>query len=278
MVLVFAIGMLAQCGGRDENVLPPHTASPTQERTAPATPSPTEKEPVDSDGDGVADDLDDYPDDPSRHSADDRDGDGVPNGADAAPDDPTISAWPTGVVSRVVDGDTIDVVGSGRIRLIGIDTPEVGQCGFQASKDLMEWLVEGETVTLIPGARDDRDIYDRLLRYVEVDGGRDVGREMIASGWAIARYDSRDGYGAHPREADYIALDARVPNNTCSSPAPVPAPARASDCDLSYPTVCIPPHPPDLDCGEVSYRRFTVLAPDPHGFDRDRDGIGCESG
>jgi micrococcal nuclease len=43
-------------------------------------------------------------------------------------------------------------------------------------------------------------------------------------------------------------------------------------------TVCIPPRPPDLDCGEISYRRFQVLSPDPHGFDGDNDGVGCESG
>ena len=48
-------------------------------------------------------------------------------------------------------------------------------------------------------------------------------------------------------------------------------------CDPAYPTVCIPSKPPDLDCGEISFRRFKVLPPDPHGFDGDNDGIGCES-
>jgi hypothetical protein len=47
-------------------------------------------------------------------------------------------------------------------------------------------------------------------------------------------------------------------------------------CDPSYPGVCIPPRPPDLDCPQISYTNFTVLPPDPHGFDRDGDGIGCE--
>ncbi len=47
-------------------------------------------------------------------------------------------------------------------------------------------------------------------------------------------------------------------------------------CSPSYPTVCIAPYPPDLDCGQVPHRRFRVLRPDPHGFDRDRDGVGCE--
>jgi micrococcal nuclease len=41
--------------------------------------------------------------------------------------------------------------------------------------------------------------------------------------------------------------------------------------------VCIPPSPPDLDCADVSFRRFRVLAPDPHRFDLNHDGVGCES-
>jgi len=48
-------------------------------------------------------------------------------------------------------------------------------------------------------------------------------------------------------------------------------------CDPHYPTVCIPTYPPDLDCGEISFKRFDVLQPDPHRFDGDKDGIGCES-
>jgi hypothetical protein len=67
--------------------------------------------------------------------------------------------------------------------------------------------------------------------------------------------------------------------------APVPAagegtpPPLASgvNCSPAYPTVCIPPPPPDLDCGDIPYRRFTVLPPDPHHFDGDHDGIGCQS-
>ncbi|MEM3081121.1 MAG: phospholipase D family protein [Nitrososphaerota archaeon] len=49
------------------------------------------------------------------------------------------------------------------------------------------------------------------------------------------------------------------------------------NCDPSYPDVCIPPPPPDLDCSDIPYRNFRVLPPDPHNFDRDRDGIGCET-
>ena len=49
-------------------------------------------------------------------------------------------------------------------------------------------------------------------------------------------------------------------------------------CDPSYPDVCISPPPPVLNCLNVfPDRNFRVLPPDPHGFDGDRDGKGCEA-
>lgn len=62
------------------------------------------------------------------------------------------------------------------------------------------------------------------------------------------------------------------------TPVP-PTPTRnPALCAAEYPTVCIPPPPPDLNCGDITFRRFTVLPPDRHNFDTDNDGIGCESG
>jgi hypothetical protein len=49
-------------------------------------------------------------------------------------------------------------------------------------------------------------------------------------------------------------------------------------CDSSYPDNCIPPAPPDLDCVDVGITNFRVLSPDPHDFDRNNDGVGCERG
>lgn len=56
-----------------------------------------------------------------------------------------------------------------------------------------------------------------------------------------------------------------------------PTYSNYQNCDPSYPDVCIPPYPPDLDCGEIGYSNFIVIQPDPHRFDTDYDGIGCES-
>lgn len=65
---------------------------------------------------------------------------------------------------------------------------------------------------------------------------------------------------------------AQVDNSIESVPK-----APVKKCDPSYPDVCITPYPPDLDCGEIPYHDFKVIQPDSHGFDRDKDGIGCES-
>lgn len=53
----------------------------------------------------------------------------------------------------------------------------------------------------------------------------------------------------------------------------------AAGCHPSYPTVCIPAPPPDLNCADIPFRKFRVLRtisdPDPHDLDGNRDGVGC---
>ena len=47
-------------------------------------------------------------------------------------------------------------------------------------------------------------------------------------------------------------------------------------CDSSYPEICITTYSAKLICADIPFRNFKVLLPDPHGFDSDGDGIGCE--
>lgn len=121
----------------------------------------------------------------------------------AVTDDPPASSGSRALVIEVVDGDTVVIDSGQHVRLIGVDTPERGTCGYGEAKDAMRRLVEGRTVHLVnPGSVQDRDTYGRLLRFVDV-GGRDAGLAQIRAGRAVARFDSRDGYDPHPREDMY---------------------------------------------------------------------------
>jgi Flp pilus assembly pilin Flp len=52
-----------------------------------------------------------------------------------------------------------------------------------------------------------------------------------------------------------------------------------AQCDASYTGACIPSAPPDLNCDDLEALGVTEVAlagkDDPHGFDADGDGIGC---
>lgn len=196
---------------------------------------------------------------------------------------PVTTAAPQPTISRVVDGDTVDMSDGTTIRLIGIDTPERGACGYDEAADTLGLILYGHTVTLVPGARDDVDRYGRLLRYLDLDDGTDVNLAMIVSGQAIARYDSRDGYGRHTREDAFVAADATspafcdapvappavVPFLATPPPAPAPAPALPAPSNVSY-----------KNCDAVrAAGAAPIRAGDPgfqSKFDRDNDGVGCE--
>jgi micrococcal nuclease len=199
-----------------------------------------------------------------------------------------------GKVTRVVDGDTVHVrVGNRteKVRLIGIDSPEVGACYAAQSGAGLRRLVLGKQVVL-SGDRTQtrRDVYKRLLAYVNLTSGLDTGRYQLQQGFADV-YETRRRFA---RQGGYEAAAAaslragKGLHGACHSktPSPSPTPVQpvvppAAGCAASYPDVCIAPPPPDLDCGQVTHRRFrvihTVPSPDPHRFDGDRDGIGCES-
>jgi len=205
-------------------------------------------------------------------------------------------------VTNVVDGDTVDVaIGSQtyRVRYIGIDTPEtvdpnrpVQPFGKEASARNKQ-LVDGKTVYL---ERDvsETDRFGRLLRYVWLDESTMVNAVLVSEGLAqvstfppdvkyvnlyldLQRQAREKGAGIWGGGATPATVPPQPPAVTptrATSVAVTTTPSRGN-CDPSYPTVCIPPYPPDLDCGQIPFRRFQVLPPDPHRFDSDRDGIGC---
>lgn len=129
---------------------------------------------------------------------------------------PTAGDTTTARVTKIVDGDTIRTT-KGTIRLVGIDTPERGRCNAaKATAKTRKLVPVGSRVTLTrPAGNNNRDRYGRYLRYVSRNGV-DVGGALIKAGLADARYDSRDGYPRHAKQARYRAWDARYPDKRCT--------------------------------------------------------------
>lgn len=88
------------------------------------------------------------------------------------------------LVVRVIDGDTVELQDGSRVRYLGIDTPEAGEPYYSEATARNKELVEGKVIYLQQG-KHDRDEYDRLLRYVYVDGVF-VNAELVAQGYARA--------------------------------------------------------------------------------------------
>jgi micrococcal nuclease len=98
-----------------------------------------------------------------------------------------------GRVEWVSDGDTITVrLGEGKekVRLVGIDTPELDDANpfwrnlAIEARDYAKSRLLDRTVVLEPDpVTADRDKYDRLLRYVALDG-KDFNEEMVRKGYA----------------------------------------------------------------------------------------------
>lgn len=93
------------------------------------------------------------------------------------------------VVTHIEDGDTL-CVGSMKVRLEGIDTPEIQddcrrrhgrwKCGPQASAALHD-MVANRTVTCVPMYCDPRG---RTVAVCRLDGA-DIGEAMVRAGWAV---------------------------------------------------------------------------------------------
>lgn len=105
-----------------------------------------------------------------------------------------------------------------------------------------------------------------------------VRRDQMAS--FVARMLNKlvaDGHMTADPEPDPAPPEREPEPEPEPEPAPAPAPEPEPNCDPSYPDVRIPPPPPDLNCDDIQHRNFRVTGDDPHRFDGDNDGIGCET-
>lgn len=100
------------------------------------------------------------------------------------------------LVTRIIDGDTIEIEGGVKVRYIGIDTPEIGERYYLEAKEANLNLVGDKRIQLEKDV-EDKDEYGRLLRYVWADGIM-VNAELVRSGYAYSySYPPNLKYQAH---------------------------------------------------------------------------------
>ncbi len=101
--------------------------------------------------------------------------------------DTYLTAEETSTCTNVVDGDTIYLSNGKKVRLVGVNTPEKGVKGYQASKDFVKKLCLNKQVSI---NRDDRkytDKYGRTLAVVIV-GGKNLNEMLLKEGLAEIMY------------------------------------------------------------------------------------------
>jgi micrococcal nuclease len=191
-------------------------------------------------------------------------------------------------VASVYDGDTLTLTNGQRIRLLQIDTPELGsgECYSRAARTVLLNLAPvGSRLVLETDAKLDRvDRYGRLLRYLH-RGSINVNLQLVKRGAAApyfyggergkyanrfmtaaqaAKVGKRGLWGASPntRLDPYRAVETgkcgpapepptpSPPPPTPSPPPPTPTPPP-SNCDTHYAGACVPPYPPDLNCADL---------------------------
>jgi endonuclease YncB( thermonuclease family) len=117
-------------------------------------------------------------------------------------------------VTSVADGDTLRVSTGDRVRLVQIDTPELGgrECySLAAATELKRLVPPGTPVLLEPDSRLDRvDRYGRLLRYVW-KGDVNVNQELVRRGAATVYFfrGDRGKYASRLLAAQAEARQAR---------------------------------------------------------------------
>jgi endonuclease YncB( thermonuclease family) len=205
----------------------------------------------------------------------------------------------TAVVTSVYDGDTLTLTNGRRVRLVQIDTPELGsgECYSRAARTALVRLAPpGARVVLESDPALDRtDRYGRLLRYVKRNGlnvnlelarrgaaapyfyGGDTGRYASSLTRAAqgAKAAKRGLWGACPS----TVLDPFSAVETGRSGPPTRTTPPSGKCDPNYSGGCVPPYPPDVDCADIralGIAPVQVVGSDPHRLDGDGDRLGCE--
>ena len=108
-------------------------------------------------------------------------------------------------VTRVIDGDTVETSSGRKVRLIGINAPEIQDLFGEEARQHLAALIQDRSVDLVSDSlSSDQDIYQRLLRYVVLDG-TDINKRMLEDGYAFAYLKFR-----FERSNDYLEAQKKA--------------------------------------------------------------------
>lgn len=224
---------------------------------------------------------------------------------------PKPDPYQTGTVTKVIDGDTIEVNLNGKlekVRMLLIDTPETvhprrpAQPYGKEASDFTQKLLLNKEVKLEKD-QEDKDKYGRLLRYIYVED-QSVQELLLTEGLArVAVYPPNTKYEQKYRELQDQAKAKKIGiwsiNGYVKDDGfdPPEKKETVQKTNQSKPQTSRPSNPQsrsqprststytggDKDCKDFATQReaqrfFESQRPgDPHGLDRDGDGIACES-
>lgn len=195
-------------------------------------------------------------------------------------------------VTKVIDGDTIQIAGGKTVRYIGIDTAETRdmrtgvQCFGQEASLANKKLVEGKTITLEKDVSE-TDRYGRLLRYVFVDPSAGSGQVVFVNDYLVRQgYASVSTFPPDVRyQKQFIEAQREARENkrglwdACGNEAVPSIEGNSGETVKGTQVVG------DRDCTDFKTQKeaqaFFISqggpASDPHKLDRDKDGVACES-
>ena len=120
----------------------------------------------------------------------------------------------SGYVKNVVDGDTVDVhfniYGIQRVRLVGINTPEIGEDGYEEAKEFLNETCMWEEVKLDVDDEKQYDTYYRILAVVYVND-TNLNEKLVKEGYAEVMYIPPSEFDSREWEADYTPSPTQTP-------------------------------------------------------------------
>lgn len=126
---------------------------------------------------------------------------------------------PNHIVKNVIDGDTFVLANGERIRLLGVNAPELDKCGSIEAKNLLTNLINNKPVFITETSR---DYYGRRMGLVYI-GTKLVNIEIIKQGWARPDYTKN----SHNEKMKIAYKDAKenkrgIHSELCKHIAPTP--------------------------------------------------------